>query len=87
VGVHIPQWQKDISEIRRQASSRRIGQHDTDNNSAWELGFENKKPVPTFEEHTEMWLSLPHDWKRVNTGKLSEQPEQSQIASFRNNPC
>jgi len=28
-----------------------------------EFGFEDNKPVPTFKEHTKMWLSLPHDWK------------------------
>jgi hypothetical protein len=47
----------------RQASSRRIGQHDTGKASAWGFGFEDKKPVPTFKEHVKMWLSLPHEWK------------------------
>jgi len=28
-----------------------------------EFCFEDKKPVPTFKDHAEMWLSLPHDWK------------------------
>lgn len=28
-----------------------------------EFGFEEQKPVPTFEEHAKMWLALPHDWK------------------------
>lgn len=28
-----------------------------------EFCFEDKKPVPTFKEHSEIWLSLPHDWK------------------------
>jgi integrase len=27
------------------------------------FGFEEQKPVPTFEEHAKMWLALPHDWK------------------------
>jgi len=30
VDVHTPQWQKYISEGRRQAGNRRSGQHDTD---------------------------------------------------------
>ena len=28
-----------------------------------EFGFEEPKQTPTFKEHAEMWLSLPHDWK------------------------
>jgi len=28
-----------------------------------EFNFEELKPAPTFKEHANLWLSLPHDWK------------------------
>ena len=28
-----------------------------------EFGFEEPQKAPTFKEHAELWLSLPHDWK------------------------
>jgi integrase len=28
-----------------------------------EFDFEEPKQTPTFKEHAELWLSLPHDWK------------------------
>jgi integrase len=28
-----------------------------------EFGFDDKKPMPTFKEHAEVWIALPHDWK------------------------
>jgi len=28
-----------------------------------DFDFEEPKKAPTFKEHTELWLSLPHDWK------------------------
>ena len=28
-----------------------------------EFDFEQPKLTPTFKEHAELWLSLPHDWK------------------------
>jgi len=28
-----------------------------------EFDFEEPRAAPTFKEHAELWLSLPHDWK------------------------
>jgi integrase len=47
-----------------------------------EFGFEDPKPVPTFNEYAKMWLSLPHDWKESTRENYLNTLENHTLPSF-----